>query len=182
MSILHHIAVKFGITIDLRHTQLTTLLKVLIGLFSGKNVYEQVELFNKTLLNIFYNFILNKIILCDDKDPPWMNDETKTLIKRKNRLFQRQRKSGNLDHASLNSVTQDLSNPVNSSKLKYHERLALRLHNPKTAPKTYWKILKAFVNGTKIPIIRPLLAGNLYQDFGKSKFVLMFILVNNVRH
>ena len=87
MSILHHIAVKFGITIDLRQTQLTTLLKVLIGLFSGRNVHEQVALFNKTLLNIFYNFILNKIILCDDKDSPWINDEIKTLIKRKNRLF-----------------------------------------------------------------------------------------------
>ena len=39
-------------------------------LFSGKNVHEQVELSNKTLLNIFHNFIPNIIILCDDKDPP----------------------------------------------------------------------------------------------------------------
>ena len=57
-------------------------------LFSGKNVHEQVELFNKTLLNIFHNFIPNKIILCDDRDPPWMNDEIKKMIKRKNWLFQ----------------------------------------------------------------------------------------------
>ena len=53
-------------------------------LFSGKNVYEQVELFNKILLNIFHNFIPNKIIVCDDRDPPWMNDEIKKMIKRKN--------------------------------------------------------------------------------------------------
>ena len=52
-------------------------------LFSGKNVHEQVGLFNKTLLNIFPNFIPNKIILCDDKNSPWMNDEIKKLIKRK---------------------------------------------------------------------------------------------------
>ena len=57
-------------------------------LFSGKNVHEQVELFNKTLLNIFHNFIPNKIIVCDDRDPPWMNDEIKKMIKRKNWLFQ----------------------------------------------------------------------------------------------
>ena len=31
--------------------------------FSDKNVHEQVELFNKTLLNIFHNFIPNKIIV-----------------------------------------------------------------------------------------------------------------------
>ena len=32
LSILHHISVKFGITRDLRQTQLITLLKFLIGL------------------------------------------------------------------------------------------------------------------------------------------------------
>ena len=104
-------------------------------LFSGKNVHEQVELFNKTLINIFQNFISNKIILCDDKDPPWINGKIKNLIKRKSWLFQCQRRSDNLDYASLNSITQDISNAVNSSKLKYHERLVLELNDPKTAPK-----------------------------------------------
>ena len=68
---------------------------------------EQVKLFNKTLLNIFHNFIPNKIILCDDKDPPWMNDKIKKLIKRKNWLFQCQRRSSKLDYTTLNSITQD---------------------------------------------------------------------------
>ena len=102
-------------------------------LFSGKNVHKQLELFNKTLLNMFHNFIPNKIILCDDKDPPWMNDEIKNLIKRKKRknwLLQCHKKSGNLDYASLNSITQDISNAVKSSKLKYDERLALNLNDP----------------------------------------------------
>ena len=48
-------------------------------LFLRKNVHEQVELFNKMLLNIFHNFIPNKSILCDDKYPPWMNEEIKKL-------------------------------------------------------------------------------------------------------
>ena len=77
-----------------------------------------------------------------------------------NWLFQCQRKSGNLDYAGLNSIIQDISNAVNSSKLKYHERLTLNLNDPKTTTKTYWKILKPFVNGTKIPLIPPLLVGN----------------------
>ena len=40
-------------------------------LFSGKNVHEQVDLFNETLLNIFHQFIPNifQIILCDDRAP-----------------------------------------------------------------------------------------------------------------
>lgn len=68
-----------------------------------------------------------------------MNNEIKTLIKRKNCLFQCQRKSGNLNYASLNSnvIT---SNVINSSKLKYYERLALKPNEPKITPKTYWKM------------------------------------------
>ena len=46
-------------------------------------MHEQVEPFNKILGNIFQNFIPNKIILCEDKDPPLMDDEIKNLIKRK---------------------------------------------------------------------------------------------------
>ena len=144
-------------------------------LFSSKNMHEQVELFNKTLLNIFQNFIPSKIVLCDDKDLPRMNDKIRNLIKRKNWLFQCQRKSGNLDYASLNSITQDISNAVNSSKLKYHERLAPNLNDPKTAPKTYWKILKTFVNGTKFPLILPSLVGNQLV----TEFLVKANLFNN---
>ena len=53
-------------------------------LFSSENVHEPAELFNKMLLNIFHNFIRNKIILCDDKDPPWINGEIKKMNRRKN--------------------------------------------------------------------------------------------------
>ena len=80
-------------------------------------MHEQVELCNKTLLNIFHNFIPNKIILCDDKDP-WMNYEIKKLIKNRKELFLCQIKSDNLDYASLNSITQDISNTDDSVKLK----------------------------------------------------------------
>ena len=61
-------------------------------LFSGKNVHEQVELFNKTLLNIFQNFIPNKIIVCDDRDPPWMDDEIKKMIKIKKLAISKSKK------------------------------------------------------------------------------------------
>ena len=95
-----------------------------------------------------------------------MNDEIKTMIKRKNWLFQSQRRSCKLDFTVLNSLTQDISEAITSSKLKYYEDLANKLNDPKTAPKTYWKILKTLVNDTKIPLIPPLLVGNqLVSDF-----------------
>ena len=34
-------------------------------------------------MNVFSNYIPNKLITIDDKDPPWMNDETESKIKRR---------------------------------------------------------------------------------------------------
>ena len=49
-------------------------------LFSHSNVHEQVVIFNQTLMNIFSNYISNKLIAVDDKDPPWMNEYIKKKI------------------------------------------------------------------------------------------------------
>ena len=49
-------------------------------LFSNKSVHEQVTIFNQTLMNIFSNYIPNKLITVDDKDPPWMNESIKKKI------------------------------------------------------------------------------------------------------
>ena len=80
------------------------------------------------------------------------------MIHRKNYLT--------INYTSLNALTRDISNAISFSKLKYHERLANKLNDPKTALKTYWVILKTFVNGSKIPLIPPLLVDNkLVTDF-----------------
>ena len=71
-------------------------------------------------------------------------------------MYQRQRKSGSIDYNSLNALGLDMSNAISSSKLKNHEHLANKLNDPKKALKTYWAILKTFVNVSKIPLI-PLL-------------------------
>ena len=46
-------------------------------------MHEKVIFFNKIILNIFHNFIPNKLVTCDDNDLPWMNDEIKKLLKGK---------------------------------------------------------------------------------------------------
>ena len=89
-----------------------------------------------------------------------MNDKIKTLIKEKHWLYWRQRKSDNLDYATLKDITTDISNAVNYTKLKYNEHLPKKLNNSRTAAKTYWSILKMFVNSSKIFLIPVLLVGN----------------------
>ena len=49
---------------------------------SNKNVHQQAQYLNKVLINVFSNYIPNKLIAIDYKDPPWMNDEIKNKIHR----------------------------------------------------------------------------------------------------
>ena len=116
---------------------------------------------------MFFTILIETKSLCAMTEtlPGWMI-RSKKWFREKNWLFQSRRKSCKLDFAVLNSLTQDKSDAITSSKLKYYEYLANKLNDPKTASKTYWKILKTFVNGTKIPLIPPLLVGNqLVSDF-----------------
>ena len=52
-------------------------------LFNHKNFNAQVNLFNETVFNIFRNYVPNKYITCDDKDPAWMNENIKSKTKSK---------------------------------------------------------------------------------------------------
>ena len=76
----------------------------------------------------------------------------------------------------------DILDTITSCKLKYYEGLANKLSDPNTVRKTYWKILKTFINGTKIPLMPPLLVGNqLVSDFWKKQICFMITLVSNVQ-
>ena len=44
------------------------------------NVNDQVEYLSRCILNVFYNFFLNKTITCRDKEPPWMTEEVKHYV------------------------------------------------------------------------------------------------------
>ena len=79
---------------------------------------------------------------------------------KKKAIFQIQKESNTVDHDILSNITLELSNAISFSKTKHHEILWIKLNDPKIAPKTYWSILKTFANGSKIPLMLPLLVNN----------------------
>ena len=48
---------------------------------------DMVSEFTSTIMGVMSRFILNKIITCNDKDPPWITPEIKTAIKRKHHVY-----------------------------------------------------------------------------------------------
>ena len=65
-----------------------------------------------------------------------MNEKIKHLINKKKAIFQKQKESNTVDHGISSNITLELSNVISFSKAKYHERLAIKLNDPKAAPKT----------------------------------------------
>ena len=133
-------------------------------LFSGYNINEQVAAFNEVLLNIFRNYVPNKYITIDDKDPVWMNDFVKSKIKANNLLFKQYIQNSRFESDSrlLENVVNELIELISCTKALYYENLAKKLNNPLLQTKTYWSILKTFYNDKKIPIIPPLLVNDKF--------------------
>ena len=140
-------------------------------LFSNKSVHEQVTIFNQTLMNIFSNYIPNKLITVDDKDPPWMNESIKkNIMAKKNACKSFNANKKNYDaYMKLQTISTKLSEIISKRKEDYYCALSDKLNDPHTSAKLYWSILKTLYNGKKIPLIPPILISNKLVSNFKEK-------------
>ena len=102
--------------------------------------------FTRTLINIIHNFIPHERIVCDNRDPPWIKNEIKKLINEKNSAC----KSYCRFNRDVFLLPNQLDVSVENSKQRYYSELASKLAYPATISKTYWSILKTFLNNKKI--------------------------------
>ena len=89
------------------------------------------------MLNIFHNLIPNKNIICNDKNPPWFNNQIKALTEKKNHLFKSYMANGRLamDRVRLQKAGAQLINLIKSSKENFYNNLAKKLNDPNTPSK-----------------------------------------------
>ena len=128
----------------------------------------KVELFNKTLLNIFPNYNPNKNIKCDYRQPPWMTDNIKKSFKQRSKLTKIFYK-----HSQRNSVyikvlekSEECMRVISEAKKNYFLKMISKLEDSNATSKTYWPILNHFLYNKKIPAIPSLFVdGNFISDF-----------------
>ena len=135
--------------------------------FENLSVDEKVELLNETL-NIFRNYIPNKKIKCDYRQPPWMTDDIKKSLKQRSKLTKYFYKIGqsNIDHIKVLQKSEECTNLISEAKKNYILKMTSKREDSNTAPKTYWSILNRFLYNKKIPAIPPLLVdGTFISDF-----------------
>ena len=116
---------------------------------------------NTAVLNIFRNFI-EKLIICNGKNPPWVNCESELLItsnnstfqatKRRFPLFSLREKYPNTDQKKLRILTISTQCLIKLSEYFTNTKMRLKFANHRlrtvilkysyTAPISYWSMLK----------------------------------------
>ena len=140
-------------------------------LFSHKNVHEQVVIFNQTLMNISSNYIPDKFITVDDKDPPWMSEySNRNILNKKIACKSFNNNNKNYDaYLKLQTISTELSEMIFKRKNNHHHQLSDKLNDPETSTKAYWSILKTLYNGKKILLIPPILVNKKLISNFKEK-------------
>ena len=97
-----------------------------------------------------------------------MNKEIKCALRKKNRLDRKYISGGrkDIDEVKLIEATNFVSDLITTSKESYLKNIDEKLNDPNTSSKTYWSLLKRFLNKVKIPEIPPLIINNVFvTDF-----------------
>ena len=98
--------------------------------FANSDVDEKVYLFNKTIKNIVCNYIPHETIVCNDRDPPWINEN----INDKNHAYKsyRQNENNSPTFQNFQFLQSKLNSLIEESNHKYHVRLSKKLSDPAT--------------------------------------------------
>ena len=120
-------------------------------LFNKKDFDAQVAVFTETILNAFRNYMSNKYITIDDKDPMWMNETIKIKIKANNKMYQKHIQSRRFESGflCLEVLITKLNELINTTKALYCANLSKKISNLLLQAKSYWSILKTFYNEKK---------------------------------
>ena len=85
------------------------------------------------------------------------------------------------------SLQAHLKTSIEESKQNYYSHLSNKLLDIKTSQKSYWSILKTFLNNKKVPCIPPMLHnGKFFMDFKENVelcndfFTRQCSVVNNI--
>ena len=96
-------------------------------------------------------FIPHETVTCDDKDPPWINNNIKQLIQEKNDTYRSHilnDKNPQIFH-KVKYIQKQLKHLIEHCQGKYYLRISKKLMDPMTSLKSHWSILKTLLNNNK---------------------------------
>ena len=133
----------------------------------------QVKTFTEIILNIMSNFIPNETKKIIPRDPPWITKPLKTMLNRKNRFYKSYKRNGykEEDKIRLNAFRVECQQKVEMAKLSYLKNLGIKINDPNTSQKVYWKIIQRVMNKCRAPKIPPLYVNNVFIMISRAKAI-----------
>ena len=87
------------------------------------------------------NYIPNKMIKVLPRDPPWINQDLKRMLKRQQRLYKNYKSHGhkNDDKSRVDLFREKCKLAVQNAKISYLEKIGNDIADPLTHKRAYWK-------------------------------------------
>ena len=129
------------------------------------------HLFTSKCVSIFSEFIPNKTITCDNRDPPWMTPSLKSAFNRKHRVNNKYVRRGLKpdDWEYVRTVRKQTSSKITQAKDEYFSSLGKKLSDPTHGIKSYWTTLNKIINKKKFSNIPLLLENGVFVTNFQTK-------------
>ena len=115
-------------------------------------------------LNIFSNFIPNKLKSMRPREAPKITQTVKNFLRKKNHAHKNFVKNGQPNNKleGIKNMISEGSRIIENAKKNYFLKAGKSLTDPHTGSKTYWSLINAVLNKAKIPVIPPLLENDIF--------------------
>ena len=139
--------------------------------FENLSVDEKIDFLNKTLLNVFRNYIPNKKVKCDYRQSPWMIGKIKKYLQvicKLTNFFNKsvQRK---IDDDKVLEKSGEWTKQILEAEKNFILKMPKKLTDSNTSPKPYWTELDRLLYDKKLQTIQSLLVdGKFVPDFCKK--------------
>ena len=178
-----HVKGKYGNVIKLILLRLFMSLTKYIGRisFTINPLIKWRRFLRNGFLELMSGNILNKVIICNDKDGTWVTNEVKIAIKRNNRVHRKWALSGRISNQRtyVRTVQNETTKIIKSAKRNYFSHFGEKLSSYDTGSKLFWTTFKRMVNKKKLPTYP--LALRAIVLFRISNKKLIFLIINNLR-
>ena len=135
---------------------------------------EQVKLLNEVLLNIYSNFIPNKVKTIRPRQAPWITQIVKNFLRKTNRAYKSFVRNGRPDEKleGIQKMISEGARLIKEAKRNYFLKAGKTLASPWTSSKTYWTLINTVLNKVKILMIPPLYENELFvTDFAEKAHI-----------
>ena len=152
-----------------------------VGFDIFNDIDDFVMYWSNLLMQVASDSIPNRVVTVHPKEKPWVNADLKKMIRRRNLLWRRYKRSGSADHyATFKLLRNRVVSLTRQLRIVYFSGLGEELSSPTMPGRKWWKTVKQ-VTGDKVysgiptliengsPIIDSIEKANIFNEYFASQ-------------